>query len=171
MTPMNRRWRIVVGLLASVAMLSLAACGDDADDPTAVSGEDGGAAAETAGDGNGDAGDGDSDGALVTEGTGAGDDFPIPLPEGVVLDALADAGLSFESQRQLYYPSDDYGRVVAFYDEWTSANGEWARGEAAGTVSVQRIDGDGMQSIAITPDQDPGAQAEGPLTFVLLVAG
>ena len=55
-------------------------------------------------------------------------------------------------------------------DDWTSQNGEWARTEAAGTVVYQALDG-GLRQISITPDEDPGAQADGPATFVLLIAG
>lgn len=165
---------MIVGSVAVLAVLGLAACGGD-DDAGSVpaasssgagddasteagsdSGDSGGAGSSSNGDGTADAGDGD---------------FPIPAPDGVVLDALVDSGLDMEGQRQLYYENDDFDRVVAFYDDWTSRNGEWARGEALGKVSFTGLDGDLIRMITISPDHDPGAQADGPVTFVLLVAG
>lgn len=69
------------------------------------------------------------------------------------------------------YHADDVDRIVAFYDDWMEQNGEWARTEVEDTVVYQSIDGDVLRSITITPDQDAGAQVDGPVTFVLLVAG
>jgi hypothetical protein len=167
----DRRWRVIVGLLAVAAVLGLAACGDDAGSDPAIPGSDAGddVTTETGNDnGDPDGSDGQSnDGGTVDVGGG---DFAIPAPEGLVLDALVDSGLDMEGQRQLYYENDDFDRVVAFYDDWTSQNGEWTRGEAEGIVTFQSLDGDSLRWITITPDHDPGAQADGPVTYVLLVA-
>ena len=76
-----------------------------------------------------------------------------------------------EAQRQLFYEDGDFDRVVSFYDDWTSANGEWARAESQGTVVYQNFEADGLFSITVSPGHDAGAQADGPVTFVLLVAG
>ena len=176
----NQRRRRVVGLLVALAIVGVSGCGgdDDADsEPADVEATnpdtaDTGDAADS-GDTTdaGDAGDagGGSDGDAAAD--AAGDDFPIPAPDGVVLDALVDAGIQTDGQRQLYYPDDDVDRLVAFYDDWTGQNGDWAKTEAGGTVVYQRLDGAGLEQISNTPEQDPGAQADGPLTFVLLVAG
>jgi hypothetical protein len=117
-------------------------------------------------------GDGDSEGSSgASSGGGSVDvgDFSIPAPDGLLLDALADAGIAMDSQRQLFYENDDFDRIVAFYDEWTGQNGEWSRSKAEGSVLLQDISGGALQMISITPDPDPGAQADGPVTFVLLV--
>lgn len=98
------------------------------------------------------------------------EDFPIPIPDGLLLDAHADAGISISSQRALFYENGDFDRIVAFYDDWTSDNGEWSRTEAAGSVAYQRLDTETLWSIVVTPDHDPGAQADGPVTTVQLLA-
>lgn len=171
-------WRSVVGATALLAVLGASACsgdddaGSDAGDVVAEPGDqdaDAGAGEQTGGD---DAvADGDTPGAAAD---GDAVEFVIPAPDGLVLDALADAGLDMASggtgQRQLYYPGADFDRVVAFYDDWTAANGEWARTEVAGDVVFTGLDVDVIRTIAITPDYDPGAQADGPVTYVLLVA-
>lgn len=116
-----------------------------------------------------------SDGATEPEGdaSGSGDveDLAIPAPRGIVLDALADAKLDIGGQRQLYYRDDDFDRVVAFYDDWTGKHGEWARGQSQDSVTFQRLDGDRVSFINITPDQQAGDLDRGLLTFVLIVAG
>jgi hypothetical protein len=152
-----------------LAIAALAGCGsdDDAADAEATSPDAGSVVStEPAGGGNGEA-DGSSEAS--SDGSVDAVEFPIPAPQGLVLDALADAGIPMDSQRQLYYENDDFDRVVAFYDDWTSRNGEWSRGEAEGTVVFQDISGSALQSITIAPNHDPGAQADGPVTFVLLV--
>lgn len=161
------------GKLTVVALLmglGFAACGGDGDvaasnPPDVAAGGDVGdeASEESAVGGAGESGGSVSAGAAVG-------DFPIPAPDGLLLDVLADVGLALDGQRQLYYESDDFDRVVMFYDDWTSQNGEWSRGEAEGTVVFQGLDGSGIRQITITPGHDPGAQAAGPVTFVVLVA-
>lgn len=166
----------MVAGLAVAALVGLAACGGDDDAGSDAAGVE---ASAPAVDGEVEADDApggaDSDDPAATASgddsvdTGGGD-FPIPAPDGLVLDVLVDAGLDMEGQRQLLYDNDDFDRVVAFYDEWTSREGEWAQGESEGTVVLQRLDGAGIRSITIAPNHDPGAQAEGPVTLVLLVA-
>ena len=169
----------MVGVLAALALVAVVGCGGDDDDAGSdpagaeasgsdADGDGGDDSAESGGDSGGDAGgsSGDSGGSADA----GGGDFPIPAPDGMILDALVDAGINIAGQRQLFYPNDDFDRLVAFYDDWTSQNGEWARTEAAGTVVYQSFDG-ALRQISITPDEDPGAQADGPATFVLLVAG
>ena len=98
-------------------------------------------------------------------------DFPIPAPDGLVLDALVDAGIDMAGggQRQLHYGTDDFDRLVTYYDEWTGQNGDWAKNEVDGTIVFQDVGGEFIRAITITPDHDPGAQADGPVTFLLLV--
>ena len=153
-------------LLAALTLL-LGACGGDDDAPSSDAGavlDDGGDSEPAdAGDGGepGDSGDGGSD--------VAGDDFPIPRPDGLVLDALADSGIDSPGQRQLYYRDDDLERVVAFYDDWTAGEGGWTRSESAGIVVFSGTDTERLRMISVTPDHDPGAQADGPVTYVLLI--
>jgi hypothetical protein len=97
------------------------------------------------------------------------DEFTQPYEGGYLQRRTYPLGTAIP-KRQLYYTSDDFDRVVAFYDDWTSQNGEWARGEAEGTVTFQGLDGEGVRSITISPEHDPGAQADGPVSYVLLVA-
>ena len=165
----TRGWLAIVVLLAA---LGLAGCGGDDDGDAASDAPDAGAVGgdDVLAD-SGSGGVDESDGSNSDSGDVAGDDFPIPAPDGLVLDALADAGIPLDSQRQLFYENDDFDRVVMFYDDWTSENGEWSRGEAEGTVVYQRLDGEAIGQISISPDHDPGAQADGPVTVVLLVAG
>ncbi|MDW3219054.1 MAG: hypothetical protein R8F63_10635 [Acidimicrobiales bacterium] len=158
------RW---LAVLAVSALLGLAGCGDD--------GGSSGSPSPDPGATGGDAADG-SDGSEGSDGSSSGtadvgDDFPIAAPDGLVLDALADAGISMSGQRQLYYANEDVDRIVAFYDAWTSGNGEWSKGEVGDVVVFQRVDSDRIESITITPDHDPGAQADGPVVYVLLVSG
>lgn len=169
-----RRRLAAVGLLASLALLG---CGggddDDAGSDSATKESSSPDAGATAADTGTDA-DTDSAGsspAVVVEGDGASDDFPIAAPDGVVLDANAAVGLDMASQRHLLYPNDDFDRVVAFYDDWTSQNGEWSRVDSEGKVFYQFASTDEIRSITVSPDFDPGAMADGPLTQVLLVAG
>jgi hypothetical protein len=173
MTRIRSRKRSVAGLIAALMIAGLAACGgdDDVGDPAAAETE------VTADADTSDAGGAASSDADAGDDGGAGDaaaddevDFPIPAPDGLVLDALAEAGLDMSGQRQLYYERGDLDRIVAFYDDWTGQNGEWSRGEAQGTVVFQEMSGGPTRSITITPDHDPGAQADGPVTYVLLVA-
>ena len=166
----SRRTRRVQTALALMALLASTGCGGDADDggaaattTPAATVNDGTVAATEPGGGD------DADGATSTDGSGDGADFSIPAPDGLVLDALVDAGLDIPGQRQLYYPDEDFDRVVAFYDDWTGQEGEWARTEVEGVVVYQQVDGEAIRIITITPDEDAGAQAPGPLTFVLLV--
>lgn len=175
-------WTARLGSLALLAVLTVTGCaGDDTatgtvDGTTGTTADEFGATGEADDDADDRAGDDDTGDDTADEGDGdadaaaGGDDFPIPAPDGLLLDALADAGLQMTGQRQLYYPNDELERLVAFYDDWTGQDGEWSKGEAEGTVVWQRLDGDGIQQITVTPDHDPGAQADGPVAFVLLVA-
>ncbi|MDJ0771199.1 MAG: hypothetical protein QNJ12_20595 [Ilumatobacter sp.] len=181
----NHRRRGTIGVLAALALVGVAGCGGDDDDAGSdpadaeASGSDAGGdggddSTDAGGDSSGGAGDSDDAGGAVDSSGSAdtgGGDFPIPAPDGLILDALVDAGIPMDSQRQLYYPNDDFDRLVAFYDDWISQNGEWARTEVEGSVIYQSFDDDRIRQISITPDEDPGAQAEGPAIFVLLVAG
>lgn len=176
------RWRSVVGATVVLAVLGTACSGDDDADSDGVDvvtdqnadedagqGSDQGAGEQTGGDGTADD-DGASDAAAGSDRV----DFVIPAPDGLVLDALVDAGLDMvddgTGQRQLYYDGADFDRVVAFYDDWTAANGDWQKSEVEGDVVFVGLDVDVIRTIAITPDYDPGAQADGPVTYVLLVA-
>lgn len=141
---------------ASDAADAVASGGDDAGDASPESGSESGGELDSSNDGSDDSG---------------GDDFPIAVPDGLLLDALADAGVPMDSQRQLFFEDDDFDRIVTFYDDWTTENGEWSRGESEGTVVYQQLDGDSIQMITVSPGHDAGAQADGPVTFVLLVAG
>ncbi len=169
MTDIQKRtwWNAVVGLLAALTLL-LGACGGD--DDTASG--DRNPAADDGGDSEpSDAGSGgepgDSDGG--SSDADADDDFPIPRPDGLVLDALADSGIDSPGQRQLYYEDGDFDRVVAFYDDWTTEDGGWTRSESAGSVVFSGSDTERVRTISIKPGHDPGAQADGPVTYVLLI--
>lgn len=142
------RWAVGVGLFA--ALMLLLGCGGN-DDTASTNPEP---ASDTA----------ESDLAS------AEDDFPIPRPDGLVLDALADSGIVSPGQRQLYYAGDDFDRVVAFYDDWTAGDDAWMRTESGGIVVYSRSETESVFTISITPDHDPGAQADGPVTYVLLIA-
>ena len=169
------RGLLVVLLCVSFGLLT--ACGDDggdaADSPApaddgagAVGDDDGGESADDAGTGDTGSDDGTADAPA-----GSDDDFPLPIPDGVILDAHADIGLRFDNQRQLFYAAADAARLVAFYDEWTAQDsGSWARTEIDGEVSFTRVDGE-VGVIAITPGYDPGAQADGPVTLLAMVVG
>ncbi len=158
-----------------VAMVLLAGCGNDSasESPDAIDdgsgADDGDDASGESGDTNGSAaeGGGESDNTAVA----SDEDFPIPIPDGVLLDAHADVGLAIDNQRSLFYSADDADRLVGFFDDWTSqSDGTWARTELEDTVSFTRTDGE-FGSIVITPDHDPGAQADGPVTLLALAVG
>lgn len=161
----TRRNPVGIELLAALTLL-LGACGGDDD---SASGD-----AATADDG-GDSGSSDAGASAVVGDSGdrnsdaADDDFPIPRPDGLVLDALADSGIPSPGQRQLYYEADDFDRVVAFYDDWTVEDGGWTRAESSGNVVFSGSDTERVRTISITPDHDAGAQADGAVTYVLLI--
>lgn len=152
-------------MLLAVMIALVGACGDD-DDPASGDPPSG----ETT---SGDAASPDAGDAGETNGAGNeaddADDFPIPRPDGLVLDALADSGIQSPGQRQLYYEAAAFDGVVAFYDEWTTSDGGWMRSESGGIVVYSAVDADRIRTISITPDHDPGAQADGPVTYVLLI--
>lgn len=163
-------------MTAVLAVLGAAACSgdDDADSDGAdvVAGQDADQGSDQ-GAGEQTGGDATADGGGAAAG-GDGVDFVIPAPDGLVVDALVDAGIDMVSdgtgQRQLYYDDADFDRVVAFYDDWTAANGDWQKSEVDGDVVFVGLDVDVIRTIAVTPDYDPGAQADGLVTYVLLVA-
>lgn len=162
-------WWPVVGALLALSTLGLGACGGGPD--TAVVGDTStDASAVSAPDVDIDGRDFDASSEGGSDDMSGGD-FAIPAPDGLVLDALVDSGLDLSGQRQLYYDDDDFDRVVAFYDDWTSQDGEWVKSEIEGTVTFQGFETDNIRLITITSDFDPGAQADGPVTYLLLVAG
>ena len=59
--------------------------------------------------------------------------------------------------------------MVAFYDDWTAEDGGWTRTESDGIVVFSGSDVERIRTITITPGHDPGAQADGPVTYVLLI--
>jgi hypothetical protein len=157
--------------MAAFSMAALGACGGDddggSDPPDAAATESTADAApgEPTGVGSEDEGEAGAADAAADD-----VDFPIPAPDGLVLDVLASTGADFSSgQRQLYYASDDFDRVVAFYDDWTGGAGDWSRSETDGTVLFQDIGGEFIRMITISPEEDPGALADGPVTSVILV--
>ncbi len=162
----TRRNPVGIGILAALSLL-LGACGggdDTTSGDAAATVDDGGESAPP------DAGDGGESGGSSDGGSDvADDDFPIPRPDGLVLDVLADSGIPSPGQRQLYYDGDDFDRVVAFYDDWTAEDEGWTRNESAGIVVFSGSDTERIRTISITPDHDPGAQADGPVTYVLLI--
>lgn len=97
-----------------IVVTSLVACGggdetSDADRTTSGTsngGVDG--AAATAVQSNGD------------RPSGAGEDFPVAIPDGWVIDIHGRAGLEIQNQIQVLYPLDQFESVVAFYDQWTT---------------------------------------------------
>ena len=52
--------------------------------------------------------------------SGAGEDFPVAIPEGWVIDVNGSIGLVITNQVQVLYPLDQFESVVAFYDQWTA---------------------------------------------------
>ncbi len=168
--------RRTLAALAMVLVLALAACGGDDDDDTSAADDASSAPADDGGSesgGSSDPGDesgGDGSGGSVSNGLDVdGDQYDIPAPDGAILDPLADAGISLGGQRQLFYDNDDFDRLVDFYDEWTSGNGEWGRSEIDDVVVFTDLDVDAIRSITINRDvDDPQA---GIVTFLLLIGG
>lgn len=155
-------------IIAAIALV-LAGCGDDSGDDAAPS-EGGDAGTSDTGASNGGSDDTGADDAGDGGNVGSADDadISIPIAPGAVLDVLADAGIPIAGQRQLYYPVDQFDALVAFYDEYTSGEGEWARSEVDGAVTYLRVDGE-TQTISITPNHETGAEYDGPVTFAFLV--
>ncbi len=156
-------------MVVAVIAVGAAGCGGDDDgigsSATADQADADGSSTETGDDGS------DPDGSAGGSGASVDGDFPIPIADGVLLDVLADAGVPMAGQRQLFYPEADFDRIVAFYEDWVGGRDGWARTELDGQVFFQQVGGDGLQAITIAPQHDGGAQADGPVTFVLLVAG
>ena len=95
--------------------VGLASCGGDDDDSgsnggddTAASSDDGGDDGGTSDGGGDDAAGGGTDASSTDAG---GDDFPIPAPDGLVLDVLVSSGINIGGQRQL-----KHRRAVALWD-------------------------------------------------------
>lgn len=163
-------------MAVTFALVGVAGCGGDDDASDQVDTVDDGAGSgggDADGGGSADDGSAGDGGDSASSGAGAVDDsdFPIPAPDGLVLDVLDDSGINMEAQgqRQLYYARDDFDRVVTFYDDWTSQDGGWTKGGADGVVVFSDTESGLIRSITVTPEHDPGAQADGPVTFVLLV--
>jgi hypothetical protein len=115
---------LIVGIVA-VALLVSCGDGDDETSPTApaTSGSVG-----TAGEADGGDTPAPAAGDLPT---GAGEDFPIAIPDGWVVDFHGRSGLTVARAVQVYYPADDFDRIVAFYDDWTEGQpDEYTRTEA-----------------------------------------
>lgn len=116
-------------LITLILVTSLVACGggDDASDadPTASGTDNGGA-------------DGTATAAAASNGdrpAGAGEDFPVAIPGGWVIDIHGRAGLEIQNQIQVLYPLDQFDSVVAFYDQWTvDQPAEYARSETEDSV-------------------------------------
>lgn len=124
--------------------LIIAACGGDdgGSDATSPSSDQtsGGSNSDDGGDGDESTpgGGGFTGDDARADATGAGEDFPIPIPGGWEIDGLAvleEQGASFSGGVQLYYAQEDFDELIAFYDEWTAAQpDEYSRNEANGNV-------------------------------------
>ena len=164
-----------LGVMAVVMLLAVSCGGDDdASDDVATPG--GGVDATTDADGSDD-GDGAGSGDA---GTGGGSDGGeagstaggVPFPAGG-RDVLAEAGLSIDSQVQLFYPQDRFDELVAYYDDYTSSlPGEVFRTESGAVIVYQVFDEGSALTATITVERDAqdGADAP-PETFVFIVDG
>ena len=160
-----------MAVLALIIALGLSGCGGGDGDEVTETDDANASSDEGVEEDADDAEDGEADGADAGSGDSDDGDFPIPIADGVLLDVLADAGIESDGQRQLYYADEDFDRVVAFYEDYTTSGGEWSSFESDGAVGFQRIDGEITEMITIAPNEDPGALADGPVTVVLLIAG
>ena len=133
-----------VFVLAVSALFLLAACGgsdanagSDTDD-TQTSQVD--TESDNGGDNSGASGGGGTvEDDARAEAVGAGADFAIAIPGGWEIDAFADleaeGASGFSGGVQLYYSTDDFDAVVAFYDQWiTDQSQEFVRSEATDVV-------------------------------------
>jgi len=87
-------------------------------------------------DNSGDAERGDTP-ASFADGlpSGAGEDFPIAIPEGWLIDIHGRAGLTMSGSVQVLYALDEYDTIVGFYDEWTADQpDDYVRSEADTSV-------------------------------------
>ena len=121
----------------AVALLTVACSGDDSGD-TATS----------------------TDGATATVSTDF-PDFPIPVVDGYTTVVTNEA-----TSLHLDYPASDAESLVAFYEEWTTSEGEWSPNDPNPEVGIlgtfQADNGDTIDVLRESPDS---------ATNVLLNAG
>jgi hypothetical protein len=151
--------RTIAALMSTLLLASACSSGDDdtaGDDgdtlavestkaPTASADETDGA------DGDTDATDdvGPSAGGEIPGGVDAS--FPVPFPEGWVVDTQAAlAGVVTTGAASVLYTVDDLDRVVAFYDDWTSDQADITRADSGDSVRYVRADP--IVSITVLPD-------------------
>lgn len=136
-------------LISTLLVASACSSGDDdtADDDAAADDADESTEAPTA-PADGDSADSDADaGNDMAPAAAAGEipagvdaDFPVPFPEGWVIDTQeALAGMTMGAASVLY-TTDDLDRIVAFYDDWTSDQADISRTDADDSVRYVRAD-------------------------------
>ncbi len=68
------------------------------------------------------------EGSFKIGGTEIPDGFPVPLPDGGQVESVFDSGEN--KLVSLTYPAEQYDELVAFFDEWSTAQGgEWDKGK------------------------------------------
>lgn len=150
-----------------VALIVLAGCSSGGDGESADAASDTPTADDSDGDGGADEGSDQGDGSADSSPTSDLAETPIPFPDGVTFElARTEAGLS------LYYPAEDADRLIAFYDEWTSAESDpYERLEPSATSTswsyVSESDAT-LRIIAIEQNFDGGGNF-GTVTSVQLI--
>jgi hypothetical protein len=142
---MKTALRLALLLVIPLTLLVAVACSSD----DSSEGDDAGGDSDTTSSTDGSGGGGDSNGGgndsdddAIVEVGDPDAEFPIAIPDGILVDPLAEAGIRMEGGRQLLYAEDDFDRLVAFYDDWTaSQDREFAKAIAGDTVTFLSLEG------------------------------
>lgn len=140
-----RRAAVVMG---AVSLMVACSSGDDdtADDADVEATEPAGAtdatdASDPPADATDSSGGGPAPGAPGELPGGVDEDFPVPFPDGWVIDTQeALAGTITTGAASVLFDVDDFDRVVAFYDDWAADRADIDRVEAPTLVRYLRAD-------------------------------
>jgi hypothetical protein len=160
--------KITLTALATLILVtSLVACGGDDDDPGGDS--NGGSGGDPTANATSNSGSG-SVGATPPPSSGdrpsgAGEDFPVPIPDGWVIDVNGSIGLVVTNNIQVLYPLDRFESLVDFYDQWTADEpDEYVRIESDNGIVYQL--GSPLRQISVNDDYE----RDGTQYAVLLIS-
>lgn len=164
-------------VLLFAVVLAAAACGGDngSDPPTSSSDQ---SPDDNSVDNGGTDDGGDEDGSSNAGNTsspsgtafpeGIDEDFPVSVPAGWEIDIyeeLAEQGVTVSAGVQVLYANDEFGRIVAFYDDWTGTDtADYVRSEAGDMIIYSRTESP-VYTITVTKNHE---ERDSLFTYLLI---